>query len=193
MNTHVLRTAAALLRSAEFSDVPDAAPSVAALIRSRHAIAVWLDTEAASNAGDEIHDECTAQTCTLMSAIDAAENIMKVLENPQLSDRLPITEPQVSAEPSVYEVSIFPKGDVNKKTFTLLVEKKYKHEMSAECWIVHDGHTGYGADAQPVGHVLDAPLLTREAALDVAYRAAPCIFVNGSTATEVYRRYTSGP
>jgi hypothetical protein len=40
------------------------------------ALATWLETEAASNAGDEDHAGCTAQTCTLTAALATARAIL---------------------------------------------------------------------------------------------------------------------
>lgn len=39
------------------------------------ALADWLDTEAATWAGDEVHDRCTEQACTLDAALAVARQI----------------------------------------------------------------------------------------------------------------------
>jgi hypothetical protein len=61
-----LRAAATALRSE-----PDLMLFVAGLQLAR-----WLETEAASNAGDEDHSGCTAQTCTLTAALATARAIL---------------------------------------------------------------------------------------------------------------------
>lgn len=38
-------------------------------------LADWLETEAASNAGDEIHDGCTGETCATTAALAVARAI----------------------------------------------------------------------------------------------------------------------
>lgn len=40
------------------------------------ALAKWLDTEAASNAGDEEHGDCTEESCTLTAALTVARQIL---------------------------------------------------------------------------------------------------------------------
>lgn len=40
------------------------------------ALARWLETEAASNAGDEDHEDCTAETCATVAALALADAIL---------------------------------------------------------------------------------------------------------------------
>jgi hypothetical protein len=65
-------TAAAqkLQHSAEHGDLWILASS------GQHAIAEWLETEAASNAGDEDHTGCTPDTCATVAALALARQLL---------------------------------------------------------------------------------------------------------------------
>jgi hypothetical protein len=65
-----LREAAATIRK----HAPDATPGrwTAHLLP----LATWLETEAEMWAGDEVHNSCSAQTCTLDAALAVADAVL---------------------------------------------------------------------------------------------------------------------
>jgi hypothetical protein len=71
-----LLKAAEQLRTPRYPSARTMTHTTAALLRAREPIARWLETEAVSNAGDEDHEHCTAETCTLIAALDVAKEIL---------------------------------------------------------------------------------------------------------------------
>lgn len=71
-----LLKAAKQLRAPRYPSARTMTHTTAALLRAREPIARWLETEAASSAGDEDHERCTAETCTLIAAMDVAKVIV---------------------------------------------------------------------------------------------------------------------
>ncbi|MFF6931529.1 hypothetical protein [Streptomyces californicus] len=101
------------------------------------------------------------------------------------------------AEPIVtttrHEVSIFPLDDINRRAFTLYVERlRYRRPGEGE-WRVIDGVYGYNERALPDTDVRDAPGFDETTALGIAKEAARHIVVNGMSATEVYDRTRPAP
>lgn len=70
-----IATAAKTLRSATFRGAMTATPAVAALVRARAPLAAWLEAEAQTWAGDEVHYQCSPTTCTLDAALAVARAI----------------------------------------------------------------------------------------------------------------------
>ncbi|MFF2864545.1 hypothetical protein ACFVSX_32275 [Streptomyces rubiginosohelvolus] len=97
-----------------------------------------------------------------------------------------MTEPIVTT--TRHEVSLFPLDDINRRAFTLYVERlRYRRPGEGE-WRVTDGVYGYNERALPDTDVRDAPGFDETTALGIAKEAARHIVVNGMSATEVYDR-----
>lgn len=93
------------------------------------------------------------------------------------------TTPEPIVSITCYEVSVLPRGDINRRYFTLFVE------LTRGGWIVHDGHGAYDTDGDwapglAVGH----EYADYEDALALAKKLAPNVTVNGHTATDAYHR-----
>ncbi|MFD7922483.1 hypothetical protein ACFV3R_25065 [Streptomyces sp. NPDC059740] len=83
-----------------------------------------------------------------------------------------------------YEVSVLPADDINRRYFTLYVEKTRRGK-----WVVTDGHGGYDRDGNwTPGLTSGIEYADVEDALALARRLAPNVTVNGHTATDAYHR-----
>ena len=104
------------------------------------------------------------------------------------------TDPPVLVEVGRYEVSLLPRGDINRKYFTLFVENR-----GGGRWAVHDGHGCYAADGTWAAGIkpFERPdwetthRFDLDDALALARKLAPTVSVNGHTALDAYRRTQS--
>ncbi|MEU8316687.1 MULTISPECIES: hypothetical protein [Actinomycetes] len=101
---------------------------------------------------------------------------------------MPARRPEPITETTRHEVSLFPPGDINRRAFTLYVERlRYRRPGEGE-WRVHDGQYGYNGKALPDGPLRDAAGFPEKQALAIAEEAARHIVVNGISATDAWHR-----
>lgn len=91
------------------------------------------------------------------------------------------------------EVSLFPPGDINRRAFTLYIERLRNRRPGEGEWRVTDGQYGYNDRALPDTDIISAPGFDKATALSIAMEAARHIVVNGMSATEVYERTHPAP
>ncbi|MFE4915851.1 hypothetical protein ACFRCX_30570 [Streptomyces sp. NPDC056652] len=92
--------------------------------------------------------------------------------------------PDVDVIVTRYEVSLLPLNDVNRKYFTLYVERTRRG-----MWIVNDGHGGYDIDGDwAPGLAVAHEFNDYDDAIALARRLAPNVTINGHTAADAYRR-----
>ncbi|MFB7896109.1 hypothetical protein ACFC1B_07240 [Streptomyces xiamenensis] len=82
----------------------------------------------------------------------------------------------LNAEVTRYEVSALARGDINRKFFTLYVERNPRHDL----WAVHDGGLGFAPDgSRGPGKFWGAEYADCAEALALAKELAPRMVVNG--------------
>lgn len=115
----------------------------------------------------------------------------------EIRDRLGHTTPKASVQATEYEVSILPKGDINRSVFTITVqyrgEGRWAVTRLGSCLGV-DGEWAEGIKEYDRGDVwLDDHRFCLDDALRLARAAAPDVVVNGHTALDAYRRTRPTP
>ncbi|MEC4016034.1 hypothetical protein [Streptomyces sp. H27-D2] len=117
--------------------------------------------------------------CHRLSANPTDEELAAV----QQADQAQPGQPDVLTAITRYEVSVLPADDLNRKFYTLLVERTRRGT-----WVVTDGHAGYLEDGHGTpGQATAHQFADYDDALALARRLAPDMTVNGRTATEAYR------
>lgn len=102
------------------------------------------------------------------------------------------TTPVATCQPTEYEVSILPEGDINRLVFTITVQyrgdQRWAVTRHGSC-LGADGTWDFGIKEYDRGDTwLDAHRFDLDTALRLARAAAPHVVVNGHTATDAYHR-----